>query len=172
MGIGLFKRKADPISARERALKQEIAQLESRIKQLNEQPTPAPPVLESKVRSVVTNTQSSNFATRRPPEPVFVEVTRKAEVAQAEPVPETALFNNELGVPRYNLAGLFKRILGGVRSSPPSNPQFVQYLAAGSIQGLRPLRYEKRVARNRFIILAVFFLALLWGILAMFLGRH
>lgn len=171
MGLGLFKRKSDPISARERALKQEIAQLETRIKQLNDQPASAPPVLESKARMVTTTAQPPSFAPRRQPEPVFVEVARKPEVSSAEPVPETALYN-ELGVRRFNLVGLLKRILGGVRSSPPANPQFVQYLAAGSIQGLRPLRYEKRVARNRFIILAVFFLALLWGILAMFLGRH
>ena len=41
------------------------------------------------------------------------------------------------------------------------------YLAAGSPQGLRPMRYEKRVARNRFIVLAVVFLAAMWGILVM-----
>jgi hypothetical protein len=47
----------------------------------------------------------------------------------------------------------------------------VNYLAAGSIQGLRPLRYEKRVARNRFIVLAVILLLALWGLIAIFFNK-
>ena len=46
-----------------------------------------------------------------------------------------------------------------LRGSPAVNPKLVSYLAAGSIKGLRPLRYEKRIARNRFIFLTVFFFA-------------
>jgi hypothetical protein len=46
----------------------------------------------------------------------------------------------------------------------------VSYLAAGGIQGLRPMRHEKRVARYRFYVLvAVLFLSLL-GIILLF--RH
>jgi hypothetical protein len=56
-------------------------------------------------------------------------------------------------------------------SRPASNPKLVNYLAAGSIQGLRPLRYEKRVARNRFIVLTIVLLLVLLGIISMFL-RH
>jgi hypothetical protein len=37
-------------------------------------------------------------------------------------------------------------------------------LAAGSIQGLRTLRYERRVARNRFIALSIILLLILWGL--------
>lgn len=37
-------------------------------------------------------------------------------------------------------------------------------LAAGSVQGLRTLRYERRVARNRFIALFVILLLILWGL--------
>ena len=47
----------------------------------------------------------------------------------------------------------------------------MNYLAAGSIQGLRPLRYEKRVARNRFIFLVVVLVLVLWGILAVIFKR-
>ena len=45
------------------------------------------------------------------------------------------------------------------------------YLAAGGIQGLRPMRYEKRVARNRFIALVVILFLTLLGIIAVFV-RH
>jgi hypothetical protein len=44
------------------------------------------------------------------------------------------------------------------------NPKLVNYLAAGSIQGLRPMRYEKRVARNRFLFIVLGVLALLVGL--------
>jgi hypothetical protein len=40
----------------------------------------------------------------------------------------------------------------------------VHYLAAGSIQGLRPLRYERRVARNRFLAFLALLLLVLWGL--------
>lgn len=51
---------------------------------------------------------------------------------------------------------------------PPSNAKLVNYLAAGSIQGLRPLRYERRVARNRIVVVCVILGLSLWGLLIVF----
>lgn len=51
---------------------------------------------------------------------------------------------------------------------PPANEKLVNYLAAGGIQGLRPLRYERRVARNRMIFIFVVVGLLLWGLLVVF----
>jgi cell division protein FtsB len=48
----------------------------------------------------------------------------------------------------------------------------VSYLAAGGIQGLRPLRYEKRVARNRFIFFVVILFLALLGTLLVFRKVH
>jgi hypothetical protein len=49
----------------------------------------------------------------------------------------------------------------------------VHYLAAGGVQGLRPLRYEKRVARNRFIFfVVVVFFALLGFVLVFWKGHR
>ena len=48
----------------------------------------------------------------------------------------------------------------------------MSYLAAGGIQGLRPLRYEKRVARNRFIFFVIILFLLLLGTLLVFLKGH
>jgi hypothetical protein len=53
---------------------------------------------------------------------------------------------------------------------PPANEKLVNYLAAGGIQGLRPLRFERRIARNRIIFVVVVLGILLWGLLVMF--RH
>jgi hypothetical protein len=100
----------------------------------------------------------------QPTEPVFEEVNRTKLVARDEgEAPE--LFN-ELGVRKYDLPALFQRVRNHFRGPTTSNPRLVNYLAAGGVQGLRPLRYEKRVARNRFFAL-VFFVVL--GLLGLFL---
>ncbi len=76
---------------------------------------------------------------------------------------------NDLGVRKYDLAAFFRRWRTHFRGPPASNPKLVTYLAAGSIKGLRPLRYEKRVARNRVIALFIILFCLVWGIIAVFL---
>jgi hypothetical protein len=48
----------------------------------------------------------------------------------------------------------------------------VNLLAAGSVQGLRPLRYEKRVARRRFILLVIALTLVLLGIVSVFVRNH
>ena len=57
------------------------------------------------------------------------------------------------------------------RGPSTTNPKLVSYLAAGGIQGLRPMRYEKRVARNRFMALVVILFMTLLGIILVF-SRH
>jgi cell division protein FtsB len=48
----------------------------------------------------------------------------------------------------------------------------VNYLAAGGVHGLKPMRYEKRVARNRFIALVVLLFLLLLGLICVFVRNH
>ena len=74
----------------------------------------------------------------------------------------------DIGVRRSGLATGWHRFKNHFRGPATSNPKLVNYLAAGSIQGLRPLRYERRVARNRFIIFFVFLVAVLWGLIFIF----
>ena len=45
----------------------------------------------------------------------------------------------------------------------------MNYLAAGGVQGLKPLRYEKRVARNRVVVLTLGLFLILLGILLLYL---
>lgn len=109
-----------------------------------------------------------------PPAPgapeVFEEVPRNPFKESGE-APAPPQHFNELGVRKYNLAAFWQRLTNHFRGPATSNPKLVNYLAAGSIQGLRPLRYEKRVARNRFIVLVVGLALVLWGLVALFL-RH
>jgi hypothetical protein len=76
-----------------------------------------------------------------------------------------------MGIRRDSLSSTWQRLKNHFRGPITSNPKLVNYLAAGSIQGLRPLRYERRVARNRFIVLVAILVLILWGLLALLIHR-
>ncbi|MGZ5544078.1 MAG: hypothetical protein ACXWIU_05350, partial [Limisphaerales bacterium] len=77
----------------------------------------------------------------------------------------------DLSTPKQKM-GFLDRLEQIFRPPPLSNPKLVNYLAAGSIQGLRPLRYEKRVARNRFLAFAFVLVVVLFGICAALIKHH
>jgi hypothetical protein len=171
--MGLFKKKADPISDRSRALNAEIQALEARIKRLNEQvQSGLGPRLRSTVYPAGQGGRGKSPAAPTPAasEPVFEEVGKLAESGESGATPQHF---NELGVRKFDLLAVWLRLKKQVAGRPLANPKLINYLAAGSIQGLRPLRYEKRVARNRFFFLAgsvglLFLGFLLW----LFAHRH
>lgn len=165
--MGLFKKKdSDPITERSRQLTAQIADLESKIKKLNGQAEPeAGPRLRS---TVYPNTPPRPAA---PAEPVFEPVDQNRLKAPSEPS-TTAQHFNELGARKYDLPALLRRFKNHFHSPTASNPKLINYLAAGNIQGLRPLRYEKRVARNRFIALTILFVLVLFGIFYFLVRRH
>lgn len=171
-----FRNKADPISDRARVLNEEIAALEAQIKSLDTRLTEqnAQPRLRSTaIPQGATLQRLANQAPHAPartPEPIFEEVDIDRLQRQSEPQNIGAHFN-ELGVRKYDLPALFRRLRNHFRGPAATNPKLVSYLAAGGIQGLRPLRYEKRVARNRFIFFFIVLFLMLLGLVAVFF-RH
>jgi hypothetical protein len=162
-----FKKKADPISDRARALNAEIAALQAQIKKLAasvEQPHSQPRPYSSPASTAGT---SSHLARANPREPIFEEIDRERLINPNEPPPKPAKEEN-LGVHRFSVTATWQRLLSYFRAPPPANPKLLNYLAAGSIQGLRPLRYEKRIARYRLIFLCVLLLFVLWIIVEWF----
>jgi len=176
--MGWFKKKADPISERARALNEEIAALEAQIRQLdkkNGRDARAPRLRSTAMPhgATIVPPQSQPKTPPVPPpsatdarEPIFEEVDLKSLQAGDESGTSDEHFN-DLGMRKYDLAGLLRRIKNHFRGPSTANPKLVNYLAAGSIQGLRPMRYEKRVARNRFLLLAALLLVLLIGLFAL-----
>ena len=79
--------------------------------------------------------------------------------------------HRDLGVRKFDPASVWKRFLDYFRGPPPTNPKLLNYLAAGSIQGLRPLRYEKRIARYRLLFLSLCLFFALWIIIEL-IRRH
>lgn len=164
-----FRNKKDPLSDRERALADEIARIETEIKRLGSrlpessgdvEPEPAPRPVPSRQPEPTPVAQ----------EPIFEKVDPKPLIARTEPAATSGHYN-DLGVRKYDLPDLLRRIRNHLRGPAASNPKLINYLAAGGIQGLRPMRYEKRVARNRFIALVVVLFLTLLGIIAVFV-RH
>lgn len=172
MSIAWFRKKADPISDRARALNEEIAALEAQIKNLDDrlQRQSSQPRLRS---TTVPQTQSLPLAPSTAiatPEPIFEDLHQGRLKAPNETL-NTPAHYNELGVRKYDLPALLRRIRNHFRGPATTNPKLVSYLAAGGIQGLRPLRYEKRVARNRFIALVTVLFLILLGLIAAFVRQ-
>ncbi len=175
-----FKKKPDLISDRARSLSGEIAELEAQIKKLDarlQQDQSQPRLRSTAVPQGAAVPHGSPALPPEPPpapavhEPIFEEMGQDRLKARAETV-TTPEHYNELGVRKYDLPALLRRIRNQFRGPSTTNPKLVSYLAAGGIQGLRPLRYEKRVARNRFIFLVVILFLVFLGLIWVFVKGH
>ena len=162
--MALFRKKIDPITERSKELNAQISALEAQIKQLSNQVDHARS--HPRVRSTAVPQGPTVSAEPAPPprDPVFEQLNYKKGKGQPE-MEATPEHFNDLGVRKYDLIGAWRRIQNHFRGGNAANPKLVSYLAAGSIKGLRPLRYEKRIARNRFIFLTIFFFLIVWGVL-------
>lgn len=176
--MALFKKKADPINERARALNAEIVALESKIKKLDLQlqQTPPPPRLRPAAMPQGANAHRAPEPAPQPMpvvahEPIFEKVDQKRLDPAGDTTSPPEHFN-ELGVRKYDLPALLQRIKNHFRGPTTTNAKLVSYLAAGGVQGLRPMRYEKRVARNRVIVLAAFLLVIGLGIVWVFVTHR
>jgi hypothetical protein len=169
------KKKADPISDRARTLNDQIAALESEIKKLDTQIQRAPtPKLRSTAlpHGAALPHSAEPLPAPKPAthEPVFEKINQEPLQARADS--ESPDHFNELGVRKYDLPALWSRLKNHFHGPTSSNPRLVNYLAHGGVQGLRPMRYEKRVARNRFILLVIVLFLILLGVISMFVKSH
>ena len=166
---------ADPLSERTRALNEQIATLEDQIKKLDTQiqnPGAKPKLRSTTIPHGPTVSRKPEPAPPPPPkpaEPVFEEIKAKPLLPPEEAASDRY---NALGVRKYDLPALWNRIRNHFRGPATSNPRLVNYLAAGGVHGLRPLRYEKRVARNRFIFFSGALFLLLLGVILLYLRSH
>ena len=197
--MGLFNKKQDPFFERERDIQKQISAIQQEIQRLNqngsERPSPSnghaqngtpsaersaipsfgdrPPRIRSTARPDGSRPQPSIQAIPEDPaeviDPIFEEVHQKNPFHS--PSSKGREQDQAMGLRQDDFVSSWERIRNHFRGPVTSNPKLVNYLAAGSIQGLRPLRYEKRVARNRFIALASILVVILWGILALIIKR-
>ena len=160
--MGWFKRKIDPMTSRSRELHSEIAALESQIAQLSSASTLTDPL---QIHTVLKETRYL------PPDPIL-----RADEALTHSLPPVTDSNcpglyNDQGVRKFDLAGWWLRARRQPAPSPAGNDKLVAYLAAGRNYGYTALRSERRVARNRFILLAFVLLAMLWTVLSLLIPQ-
>ena len=144
--MGLFRKNRDPLANRAKSVKDQLADLQSQIEELGD---PAQP-----------------FAAQ--PAPVVHDLKPGDQPLPRRP--DTDATSRPLDTRAERPGTLWERFRKSFRKPPVSNnPKLVNFLAAGSIQGLRPLRYERRVARNRFLafttVLVLVLIGLFWTLI-------
>jgi len=140
--MGLFRRNKDPLKKRSKSVQNKLDQLNAQIQDLDEKPAQ----ISAKLHDTKQNGQSL------PRRPSTMEKDQPLDTRAQRP------------------EKLLDRMIKNFRKPPVStNPKMVNFLAAGSIQGLRPLRYERRVARNRFLaftsVLVLILIGLFWTLI-------
>jgi hypothetical protein len=141
--VGWFTKPKDPIDARQAELDREIAEIQKRIADLSTQPLPpARPVARGPV------------ADPGPVRPMPAPRPGEAAISDAPHVPPG----------RFNLVEAWHRFVERLAGRPRSASGLVTLMAAGSVHGLRPLRYERKIARRRFLLSLGFLLLVLYGI--------
>lgn len=160
--MGLFRKKPDPLAQRASSLNRRISELEAEIARLNQNLTPP----EARPSPSPGRATSARPPSPPAPEPVFESIPPRPPDPRRPDGPgrEAA----ELGLKRPLWSQWWRRLKRQFVDPPPANEKLVNYLAAGSIQGLRPLRYERRVARNRILFICVVLGLLLWGLVMVF----
>ena len=162
--MGLFRKKPAQISEHARRLNAEIAALEAQIKQLSSNSTV--PGLEGHPHPANSPPDAPRPAPAAGGEPIFEKFDQQK--LRREAATNATLGNRrEVNAGRFDALVFWRRLQEFFRGPPPANPKLVNYLAAGGIHGLRPLRYEKRVARYRLIFLCGLLMVALWIIVAL-----
>lgn len=165
------KRKRDPVAEREKSLAAQLAALEQEIKRLDTRLQRA----HSQPRAPARRGEPTRPATTAPAPPPAPDLAiagpNRGLLHARQESPTTPQHYNDLGVRKYDLVALIERVRNWFRGPAPANPQLLKMLAAGNIEGLRPLRIEKRKARRRFLLLATLLFVVLLGIISVFI-RH
>lgn len=167
--MGLFRKKPDPLAQRAHSLNRRIAELEAEIAKLNttltpESPDPARPFGPTRSSSSARGAATPALVH----DPVFERMPPRPMDPRAAEPPNPTREAIEMGLKRPAWSQWWRKLKGQMVDPPPSNEKLVNYLAAGGIQGLRSLRYERRVARNRIIFVCVVLGLILWGMLVVF----
>ena len=159
--MGWFTRKPDPMTTRARELDAEIVALKFEIHQLNNAANCSDP---HQIQTVLKETRSM-------PTGPFI----KAEEELPESIPaerDCPGLYNDLGLRKFDLAGWWLRMKHlEPLPAPTKNEQLVTLIATGRHHGHTALRRDTRLARNRFILLTLVLLAVLWSILSLLIPQ-
>ena len=159
--MGWFGGKSDVMKSRARELNSQIERLEQQISDLEHVSTSRN---ATEIRTTLEETSPL------PKDPVLSNDAKPADLFPPEP--DCPGLYNEQGVRKFDLHGLWLRLKKtDTTSEPTPNEKLVTYLAAGRNHGYTALRKETRVARNRFILLTLVLITVLWSILSLLIPQ-
>ncbi len=155
--MGWFRKTSDPLDLRAREVERKLARLQTELAQFDGGFKSV--TLGSSARSPGTIARSDS----RIEDPVFEEIDPLDIRPHRAPAPQPENLE-ALGMDKRR-ANSWKFWRHSFGADSVSNPRLVKMLSSGNLHGLQPLRHEKRVARNHFIIM---FLALLFVLFLVF----
>ena len=159
--MGWFGGKSNVMKSRTRELNSQIERLEQQIANLEHVSTSRN---ATEIRTTLEETSPL------PKDPVLTNDANPADLLPPEP--DCPGLYNEQGVRKFDLHGLWLRLKKtDTTPEPTPNEKLVTYLAAGRNHGYTALRKETRVARNRFILLTLVLITVLWSILSLLIPQ-
>lgn len=162
--MGWLNSRKDPLKTRQEKLNAELAALEEEIRQLQHPPTDSVKENQPHFRSTARPgfSEGANSGTSREADPVFESVA-PFRARKKPPDPTTPGHYNDQGVRKFDIMASIRKWIEPFRTQVPPQGNLIHSIVTGE-QGLRPTRYEKRVARNRFLYLFSLLLFIIWGI--------
>ena len=161
--VGLFSRKPNPITCRAQEICSEIKQIEEQISQLQD---------ASKSSNVGYIRKTIKKTSRVPDDPVPRADEKFKSGTGATLEPDYPGLYNDQGMRKFDLHGWWQRTKRDEPlPKPTQNEKLVTYLATGRSHGYTALRKETRVARNRFILLVLVLVAVLWSTLSLLIPQ-
>lgn len=157
--MGWFRRKTNPATYRVEELNEEIRELQQKISSLKKDSN------SIYFGSFHQNYKNPNTSAKEK----FTEVKASPENNHRNfsELNHPKLYNDQ-GVRKFDLHGWWQRIKKKEGLPEPNpNEKLVTYLATGRSHGYTALRKETRIARNRFILLTIVLIGVLWSILSL-----
>jgi hypothetical protein len=165
----LLRAGKDPISARARSLNTRARELKAEIRRLKKQSSQEPKFQ----RTTSLLSRRSDDRSDRSSMGALFETVEHDDLRVVEEIRDPEAHYNALGVRKLDPMAWVRGRVGGKpevqRKSVTEKPKpqkLAQYMAVGGVQGIEPLRREKRIARNRFLMMFVLFLLILCGVFA------
>lgn len=165
----LLQARKDPISARARNLNVRARELKAEIRRLKKQSS-----LEPKFQRTTSVLSARSDDSSEPSSMgALYETVEHDDLRVVEQIRDPEAHYNALGVRKLDPMSWVRRRTGK-KPEPKTktileeteHQKLVQYMAVGSVQGIEPLRREKRIARNRFLMMFLVFLLVLCGVFA------
>ena len=161
--MGWFTRQTNPMTSRTQELSCEIEKLKEQIVILQDASHSKNPAL---IRTTIEKT------TRVSSDPILRNDEVSLKDSENRPKRDDPRLYNEQGVRKFDLHGLWLKIKQcEPLPEPNQNEKLITYLATGRNHGYTALRKETRVARNRFILLTLILVGVLWSILSLLIPQ-